>query len=60
MVDLAVLPWEKGNYCLNRENFKMGMVCTVYGEISEGTAQAPPLDPPLWSLMEVANVDSTV
>ena len=33
---------------------KMGMVCIVYGKISEGSG---PLDPPL--VIEVANVDST-
>ena len=36
------------------------MVCIVYGEISEGSGQAPPLDLPLMSLIEGANVDSTV
>ena len=37
------------------------MVCIVYGEISEGSApSSPPLDPPLTSLIEVENVDSTV
>ena len=40
---------------------KMSMVCIIYGEISEGSGpKLPPLDPPLVSLIEVANVDSTV
>ena len=39
---------------------KMGMVCIVYGEISQGSGPKLPLNPPLVSLMEVANVDSTV
>ena len=61
MVDLEVLLSGRGKYCFNQENFKMGMVCIVYGEISEGSApSSPPLDPPLTSLIEVANVDSTV
>ena len=55
MVDLEVLLQEKGNYCFIRENFKNG-----YGEISEGSAPSYLLDPPLVSLVEVANVDSTV
>ena len=33
------------------------MVCIVYEEISEGSG---PFDPPLMSLIEGANVDSTV
>ena len=36
------------------------MVCIVYGEIYEGSGPKLTLDPPLVSLMEVANVDSTV
>ena len=39
---------------------KLGTVCIVYVEISEGWALSSPLDPPLASLIEVANVDSTV
>ena len=43
------------------KSFKMGMVCILYGEISEGSdPKSPPplpLDPPL--VIEVANVDST-
>ena len=51
----------KGNYCFNQENSKMGMVCIIYGEISEGSGpKLPPLDTPLVSLIKVANVDSTV
>ena len=40
----------------------MGIVCIVYGEINEGWAPSfppppqPHLDPPLASLIEVANV----
>ena len=38
----------------------MGMVCIIYREISETSgSKLPPLDPPLMSLIEVTNVDST-
>ena len=61
MVDLEDLLQEKGYYCFSPENFKNGYtVCIVYGEISEGSGPKLHLDPPLLSLMEVANVDSTV
>ena len=60
MVDLEDLLQEKGNYCFNRENFKMGIICIVYGEIYEGSGPKLNLDPSLVSLMEVTNVDSTV
>ena len=36
------------------------MVGIIYGEISEDSGPKLPLDPPLMSLIEVANVDSTV
>ena len=39
---------------------KVDMVCIIYREIYEGSGPKLPLDPPLVSLMQVANVDSTV
>ena len=38
----------------------MSLVCFIYGKISEGSGPSSPLDPPLVSLIEAANVDSTV
>ena len=61
VVDLEVLLRGKGNYCFNQENFKNGYGLYYLWRNKWGfRLQAPPLDPPLISLIEVANVDSTV
>ena len=60
MVDLEVLLRGRAVIVSIKKISKMGMVCIIYGEISEGSGPKLPLDPPLVSLIEVANVDSTV
>ena len=62
MVDLEVLLRGKGNYCFNQENFKngYGLIVLFMEKQVRVQPQDPPLDPPLMSLTEVANVDSTV
>ena len=53
MVDLEVLLRGKGKLLFQS---KMGMVCIVYGEISEGSGAKSPLNPPF--VIEVAKVGS--
>ena len=61
MVDLEVLLRGRAIIVSITKISKMGMVCIIYGEMSKDSGpKLPPLDPPLMSLTEVANVDSTV
>ena len=60
MVDLEVLLGGRASIVSIKKISKMGMVCIIYGEISESSGPKLPLDPPLVSLIKVANVDSTV
>ena len=43
VVHLEVLLRGESNYCFNKENFKIGVVCIICGEISEGSGpEFPP------------------